>query len=127
MYYTRIDLHRKTSFLTTVDSIGQIVKKANIANEEPRILEYFLALDDDTQVVIESTANWYWLYDLLTEHGMQVVISNPVKTKAIASARIKNDKLDSHMLAAATANRFIGHRTCQQPANPAAQRVAASS
>jgi len=30
---------------------------------------------------------------------MDVVISNPVKTKAIASARIKNDKLDSHMLA----------------------------
>ena len=99
MYYTGIDLHRKTSFLTTVDSIGQIVKKANVANQESTILEYFLTLDDDTQVVIESTANWYWLYDLLTEHGMGVVISNPVKTKAIASARIKNDKLDSHMLA----------------------------
>ncbi len=76
MYYTGIDLHRKTSFLTTVDTTGQIVKKANLANEEPTILEYFLTLDDDTQVVIESTANWYWLYDLLTEHGMPVVISN---------------------------------------------------
>jgi transposase len=99
MYYTGIDLHRKTSFLTTVDSRGQIVKKANLANNEPTILEYFLTLNDDSQVVIESTANWYWLYDLLTEHGIPVVVSNPVKTKAIASARIKNDKLDSHMLA----------------------------
>jgi len=44
-------------------------------------------------------ASWYWLYDLLTEHGFQVVISNPIKTKAIASAKIKNDKVDSHMLA----------------------------
>jgi transposase len=51
------------------------------------------------KVVIESTANWYWLYDLLAEHGIPVVVSNPLKTKAIASARIKNDKLDSHMLA----------------------------
>ena len=99
MYYTGIDLHRKTSFLTTVDSRGQIVKKANLANNEPTILEYFLTLNDDSQVVIESTASWYWLYDLLTEHGIPAVISNPVKTKAIASARIKNDKLDSHMLA----------------------------
>ena len=99
MYYTGIDLHRKTSFLTTVDGSGQVVKKANLANQEPLILEYFITLDDDTQVVIESTANWYWLYDLLREHGMAVVVSNPVKTKAIASARIKNDKLDSHMLA----------------------------
>lgn len=99
MYYTGIDLHRKTSFLTTVDLKGQIVKKANLRNDEARILEYFLSLDDDTQVVIESTATWYWLYDLLTAHSIPVVVSNPVKTKAIASARIKNDKLDSHMLA----------------------------
>ena len=70
-----------------------------MVNDEVEILHFFLTLDDDTQVVIESTANWYWLYDLLTDHGMDVVISNPVKTKAIASARIKNDKLDSHMLA----------------------------
>jgi transposase len=34
-----------------------------------------------------------------TENGFGVVISNPKKTKAIASAKIKNDKVDSHMLA----------------------------
>ncbi len=99
MYYTGIDLHRKTSFVTTVDQSGQIVKKVNMINDEVTVLDYFLSLDDDTKVVIESTANWYWLYDLLTEHQIPVVVSNPVKTKAIASARIKNDKLDSHMLA----------------------------
>jgi len=99
MYYTGIDLHRKTSFITTVDAKGQIIKKLNVLNDEATILEYFLTLDDDTQVVIESTASWYWLYDLLSEHSIPVVVSNPVKTKAIASAKIKNDKLDSHMLA----------------------------
>ena len=67
MYYTGIDLHRKTSFVTTVDASGQIVKKVNLINDEVTILDCFLSLDDDTKVVIESTANWYWLYDLLTE------------------------------------------------------------
>jgi len=99
MYYTGIDLHRKTSFLTTIDQNGQMVKRANLANEEGKILDFFAALDTKTEVVIESTANWYWLYDLLNDNGFDVVISNPVKTKAIASARIKNDKVDSHMLA----------------------------
>lgn len=99
MYYTGIDLHRKTSFITTVDTRGQIVKKANLRNDETMIMDYFQSLDQDTKVAIESTANWYWLYDLLTDHAIPVVVSNPVKTKAIASARIKNDKLDSHMLA----------------------------
>jgi transposase len=99
MYYTGIDLHRKTSFLTTIDPNGQIVKRANLANEESKILGFFAALNGKTKVVIESTSNWYWLYDLLNDNGFEVVISNPVKTKAIASARIKNDKVDSHMLA----------------------------
>ena len=99
MYYTGIDLHRKTSFVTTINEHGQIVRKGNIINNESDILDYFLNLDADTKVVIESTSSWYWLYDLLVEHGLPVMISNPVKTKAIASAKIKNDKLDSYMLA----------------------------
>jgi len=99
MYYTGIDLHRKTSFFTTINERGEIVKKSNLRNEEGQILNYLKELVEPTRVVIESTANWYWLYDLLTDNGFDVVISNPVKTKAIASARIKNDKLDSRMLA----------------------------
>lgn len=99
MYYTGIDLHRKTSFITTIDKNGTVIQKRNLPNDETVILEYFMKLNSDTQVVIESTANWYWLYDLLSEQGIPTVISNPVKTKAIASARIKNDKLDSLMLA----------------------------
>jgi transposase len=99
MYYTGVDLHKKTSFLTTVDQKGKIVVRANLPNVEKDILNYFTALEEDTQIVIESMCSWYWLYDLLSAHAFEVVISNPLKTKAIASAKIKNDKVDSHMLA----------------------------
>jgi transposase len=99
MYYTGIDLHKKTSFITTVDEKGKVVNKANLKNVAIDILQYFDELLHETRVVIESMSSWYWLYDLLTEKGFDVVISNPVKTKAIASAKIKNDKVDSHMLA----------------------------
>ena len=99
MYYTGIDLHKKTSFLTTVNEEGKVVKRANLINDEALILDYFAALDEPTKVVMESTGSWYWLYDLLDGNGFEVVLSNPTKTKAIASAKIKNDKLDSHMLA----------------------------
>ena len=99
MYYTGIDLHKKTSYITTIDENGKIVSKGNFKNIESEILGHFESLTEDTQIVIESMASWYWLYDLLTNHGLSVVISNPKKTKAIASAKIKNDKVDSHMLA----------------------------
>jgi len=99
MYYTGIDLHKKTSFITTIDADGKIITRANLQNVEEDILAYFADLGDKTKIVIESMSSWYWLYDLLTGNGLDVVISNPVKTKAIASAKIKNDKIDSHMLA----------------------------
>ena len=99
MYYTEIDLHKKTSFITTIDEKGNVFIRANLQNVETEILRYFMDQGVETKTVIESTASWYWLYDLLTGNGFDVVISNPVKTKAIASARIKNDKVDSHMLA----------------------------
>lgn len=99
MYYTGIDLHKKTSFLTTIDEGGKIITKANLHNIEEVILDYFVSLEEETKIVIESTAFWHWLYDLLGGNGFDVVVSNPLKTKAIASAKIKNDKVDSHMLA----------------------------
>ncbi|PNX51015.1 MAG: hypothetical protein BV458_12180 [Thermoplasmata archaeon M9B2D] len=99
MYYTGIDLHKKTSFITTINESGKVVFRHNFPNKEERILDYFVNLDGPTKIVIESMCSWYWLYDLLTAHNFNVVISNPLKTKAIASAKIKNDKVDSHMLA----------------------------
>jgi transposase len=99
MYYTGIDLHKKTSFITTIDESGKVVFRRNFANREQDIIDYFVSLDGPSEIVIESTCSWYWLHDLLKAHHFNVVISNPLKTKAIASAKIKNDKVDSHMLA----------------------------
>lgn len=99
MYFTGIDLHKRTSFVTTIDKEGKIVQKANLPSHATEILAFLEKLDGPTQIVIESCSSWYWLYDALTEAGYSVVISHPLKTKAIASAKIKNDKVDSHMLA----------------------------
>ena len=52
MYYTGIDLHREASFLTTIDQNGQIVKKANLANEKRQMLGFFKTLNNKSKVVI---------------------------------------------------------------------------
>jgi len=43
--------------------------------------------------------NWIPFYENLESLGCKVKLSNPLQTKAIASARIKNDKVDSKILA----------------------------
>ena len=40
MYYTGIDLHRKTSFITTVDKNGQLIKRANLINDDETIINF---------------------------------------------------------------------------------------
>jgi len=49
---------------------------------------------------VESTANlWVGLYDFLEGHGVRVVLSNPSKTRLIAEARVKTDKVNARILA----------------------------
>ena len=41
MYYTGIDLHKFTSYLTTVDSSGRKVKQENLKNAAHNFIQYF--------------------------------------------------------------------------------------
>jgi hypothetical protein len=59
MYYTGIDLHKKTSFIPTVDEKGKVVKKANLRNVARDVLQYFDDLFHETKVVIESESFAY--------------------------------------------------------------------
>ena len=54
MYYNGIDLHKKTSYITAVNSMGKVVKKANLMNDENAIVTYFMELAGETKIVIES-------------------------------------------------------------------------
>ena len=42
---------------------------------------------------------WYWLNDLLSSLNISLVLAHAKYVKAIAYARVKTDKVDSHTLA----------------------------
>lgn len=60
---------------------------------------FFAETNAPTSVALEATVNWYYLYDLLEELRIPVTLANPVKTRAIAEAKVKTDKVDSTILA----------------------------
>ena len=99
MYYTGIDLHKFTSYLTTVDSSGSIVKQSNLKNNDFEFVQYFSDLKENHKAVVESTMTWYWLNDLLTTLNIPLVLAHAKFVKAIAYAKVKTDKVDSHTLA----------------------------
>ena len=39
-----------------------------------------------------------WLHDTLEDNGIDTILANPYKTKIIAQAKIKSDKLDARIL-----------------------------
>lgn len=61
------------------------------------------------QVAFELTTNAWSMYDLLAAQAGRVVVTNPYKTKLIAEAYIKNDKVDALTLARLLAAGF----TCE--------------
>jgi transposase len=80
-----------------VDTGGTLLKEARIPNDLHEI-ERFFADIDHAKIAVESSSAWYHIHELLSKRH-QVVLSNPVKTKAIASAKVKTDRVDALMLA----------------------------
>jgi transposase len=99
MYYTGIDEHKDNCFLTTVNDAGAVFKRARIQNQSAMILEYFHDFPRPHRAVVESTANWYWLNDLLESQGIELILAHAKYIKAIAYAKVKTDKVDSCTLA----------------------------
>lgn len=99
MSYVGVDLHRRFSQVHVITAPPQHETTRRLPNDELAVRQFFGALDDGCKVAIEATGNWYWPVDVLQDMGCNVSLSNPLQTKAIAKARIKNDKVDARILA----------------------------
>ena len=52
-----------------------------------------------TPVAFEAAFGWGWLAGLLADYGFEAHLVHPLRCKAIASARLKNDKVNAAILA----------------------------
>ena len=51
------------------------------------------------EFAVEATYGWEWLAELLEDAGYELHLAHPLRTKAIASARVKTDAVDARTLA----------------------------
>lgn len=97
-----VDIHKRIGFAVFKDEEGRILGSFQFRNNWRGIGELVekLRAFRDVRVAVESSGNyWVMLYEDLEKNGMRVVLSNPLKTRAIAEVRIKTDKLDASTLA----------------------------
>jgi len=100
MRYVGIDVGKQRCRAAIMDQSGFITNEFTFINNHEGIEHLASSLSMDDRIVIESTGSvWINLYNRLDEKRILVVLANPLKTKAIASARINSDKVDARILA----------------------------
>jgi transposase len=97
--YVGMDVHRKRSQIAVVDDAGTERRNRNVPNDPAELVPILGALPPGTPVAFEAAYGWGWLVDLLDELELEPHLVHPSRCKAIASARLKNDKVDARTLA----------------------------
>jgi hypothetical protein len=93
--YVGIDVHRKRSQVAVIDQGGEVLANRNVPNGTETILGVIGGLPSGTPVAFEAAFGWGWLVELLEDYGFGPHLVHPLQCKAIASARLKNDKVDA--------------------------------
>ena len=97
--YVGIDVHRKRSQVAVVAEDGKVQLNKNVVNGSEPMLRLIGDLPSGTPVAFEAAFGWGWLVQLLEDYGFDPHLVHPLRCKAIASARLKNDKVDAAILA----------------------------
>jgi transposase len=97
--YLGVDLHKRSCWVTAMNPQGEVRGSRRLSTQRSELLAYFGSVEKPAAVAVEATFNWYYFLDVVEPLGLELHLVHPWKTRAIACARIKHDRLDSRILA----------------------------
>src|SRR3546814_15819055 len=100
-----MDVHRSFAQIAVIeDGLCRDDGKIGVKPEDLR--DWAGTLEPDDEIALEATTNSDAIATLLRPLVARVVVSNPRKTRAIAEAKVKTDKVDARILAQLLAAAF---------------------
>ena len=99
MRYIGLDIHRDFAEVAVLEPGHPVRSWGRIVARPAELRAFAETLRADDAVALEVTINTWAIAHLLGEHAGRVVVSNPYRTRAIAEAKIKTDKVDAAVLA----------------------------
>ena len=100
MVYVGLDLHKKTIQIAAVDDSGTELMNKKIRNTREALAGETSKIPSNSKYVIESSSVWEEVYrHMRNDLGLDVVLSDPYKTRLIAESKKKTDKVDALILA----------------------------
>ena len=99
-HYCGIDLHTNKMYVCILNQDGDIVLHRNLRAEPGLFLRAIQPFRDDLVVAAECMFSWYWLADLCADNNIPFILGHALYMRAIHGGKSKNDKIDSHKIAA---------------------------
>ena len=93
-----LDVHREFAQVAIWEA-GVVRQVGRIATTPEALRLFADSLAPSDEVALEATGNTHAIARLLERHVARVVVANPSKTRAIAEAKVKTDKVDAEVLA----------------------------
>ena len=101
-YYIGLDVHKKTIYYCIKDLSGKYEKSNEVPANRQALAEWVKGLKRMKIKWIggmEATLFTGWIYDFLKPYAIELRVAHPLRVRAIATAKKKNDKIDATMLA----------------------------
>jgi transposase len=99
-FYCGIDLHVDWMYVCVIDAEGEVRVHKNIRTDPKAFLQALQPFREDVVVCVECMFTWYWLADLCEDEGIPFVLGHALYMRAIHGGKAKNDRIDSHKIAA---------------------------
>lgn len=99
MIHVGVDLHQRFCYMTAVKTSGEVVVQRSVPNEGESLRRFVRSLPEPAQVVVEACSFWPAFHKAVQGEVARMVLVHPARVKAIAAAKLKNDKVDSATLA----------------------------
>lgn len=99
MKYVGIDLHKKIIVLCVVDKARKVLERKTFSCCEVKSIKSYFAKLGKFRAVVEATASYEWLVEILEPMAQKVVLAHPGKLVLIAKSTRKSDKIDAKILA----------------------------
>jgi len=98
MIHVGVDLHKRFCYMTALDSRGKQLNAQAVANETAALRAYFKQFRKPVRAAVEACSFWP-AFRAAVGKQVELRMVHPMRVKAIAAAKLKNDRIDSATLA----------------------------
>jgi len=99
MIHVGVDLHQAFCYMTALDSTGRSLKAGPVANEPAALRRWLRGFSEPVAVAVEACSFWPAFKEAVEKEVSEIRLVHPQRVKAIAAAKLKNDRVDSATLA----------------------------